>query len=206
MYILFVTIIHVIYKSKRFEVITNTEINDPINSIQDIMDLNMTVFIQQQINPKNFPEHSFKEYINSHGIYCNQFEACLNKTAHNKHFAMIGSLRAFEWFMPVYIIDDNLVRILDYHLNSFTLSFYFTKGHPIFEEFNYRLSLLAQHGLIEYSYKQAKQDVDKFSATVEPKKEFIAKNVCDYFDLFVTYFIGNFIAVVVLCLEYFRII
>lgn len=177
-----------------------------MDNIQEIMDLNMTIFIQQQIDTKNLLGPSFRAYINSHGIYCSEFGACLNKTVNYKNIAMIGLLKAFEWYIPTHVIDDNTVKILESNLNSFTMGFYFFKGHPLYEEFNKRLFLLKQHGLIEFSYRQAKLDVDKHHVTRDTKKEFITSSISNFNTIFVVYFIGNFIAAAVFCLEYFRII
>lgn len=204
--IIFVMIIHITYTSKRFQTITSTTKIDSINNIQDIMDLNMTIFIQQQIDTKNLLGPSFRAYINSHSIYCSEFGACLNKTANHKNIAMIGLHKAFEWYLPTHVIDINMVKILKSNLNSFTMGFYFFKGHPLFEEFNKRLFLLKQHGLIEYSYKKAKLDADRNYVTKDTKKEIIASSISHFSGIFVLYFIGNLIAVVVFCLEYFRII
>lgn len=225
----FILIMTTAFRSKKFAKLADVQLTENIDSLEAIMGRNMTIAVQEEIMNCNFKNwsrqflfndktktersfYAFGSYVRNHSEHCSRTEICLNKTAFEKDTVVYGFLRIFRWFIPIMTAKSgkhlNVHLMRNLRLGTFNLGFYFTKGHPIFEKFNYNALRLKQHGIIDRSYRTADLYIDLYlQKTVNLKSEFLNMETSTEFKhLYIAYAIGNSIAIIVFVLEYFRYI
>lgn len=126
----------------------------PLNSIEEIVDCKMKFGFNEELHDLflNFT-NKYEEYIFKNYKECELGYVCLNKTAFNRDFATITSTR-FASRGSYYLSPDDgfLLHFLEPKVRNILVSIAFTKGHPIFEDFNRLLMIIRSSGFVEYSY------------------------------------------------------
>lgn len=147
-FLLFTIIISTAYKSKLFAKLTETETMPRLRTFEDVMDLNMSIAVEQQVQIEKLADFNYGQYIQSHAFHCECLEACLNRTADRQDIVTLGSFTQLEWFIS--LEHRNQLHILpNFFLEWHSLSFFFVKGHPILEKFNKILMMFKEFGFIK---------------------------------------------------------
>lgn len=193
------------YKSKLFSTLTDKKLIQILNNFENVMELNMSVAMEQQTQIESLDDLNYGEYIKSHVFQCEDLVVCLNRTSLQKDFVTMGSLRQFQWFIPRMENGSNVRILPTFYLKWQSLSFFFIKGHPLLDKFNTQLILLKEFGFIKKWY----YDIISINKTFLLENETVAIKLIALKNLkylFIMYGVGNLIALTVFFLEYMNFI
>ncbi|KAI2473961.1 Ionotropic receptor 141 [Diabrotica virgifera virgifera] len=177
-YLIFVLIFTTIYKSQMFNIMRKDNAYNPIKNRIDLLKYKFKMCFGSQIiidsykSSKDPVEHYFgcqSEVI----LNTENYWECINMTAFEKNTVSFLILKRLEYDGPQVYLDEHGVPLLNILTKDFHSYLYFAipfrKGHPLFNIFNDKLTILKEAGFVEYQYKVYQLKFERAVAAAQKK-------------------------------------
>lgn len=199
-WVLFSLVLCISYQSQLISILTNPFYEHQISNVQELLESKLLYGFFPRVIQSFFndPKDPIQKRIADNFITCPLTEECVNRTAFQRNFAVVKSLRHVRFLTKKYYLDPNGRSLLyDFKKGTLYQSVYVCrKGFPFLRHINRMLLLLQANGLID------KWDNDiRHAGKVRQEKQLYPLSIMHLSGGFACLLIGYILAIFVFVIE-----
>ncbi|KAI2474041.1 Ionotropic receptor 164 [Diabrotica virgifera virgifera] len=210
-YSLFSLLFTTVYRGKMFDIMKTELSSQMITTKEDMLKYELKMGLpgdtfldlyKMSIDPVDIEMKKNGRYLN-----CFNFTECLNRVAFKGDILSQRLLKPVKWLIPQYYQDSsgksllNIIQRPDSIPHQFGMLF--RKGYPLFEEFNKKIIILKEAGVVEYIEKKHEELYIKATTLAQLKDgiKYSSLNLHILQSTFVVYLIGIGFSLLVFFIE-----